>query len=111
MTASGSRDLIRRWTCSGLSSGTTCRASVIISLSVFIGLMLPPFRSIENPGTAVRRAASLDQTRVRELKHASGKKDVRLPMGIAQFRPRWGRRDYVSVGGSLSPLIGTAYSS
>src|SRR3989454_226837 len=43
MTAGGASDLRRRWRSSGPSSGTTCRASASISLSVFMGLMLPLF--------------------------------------------------------------------
>src|SRR5919197_1703507 len=43
MTTGGVADLSRRWRSSGPSSGTTCRASASISLSVFIGVMLPLF--------------------------------------------------------------------
>src|SRR6267378_3206916 len=43
MTTGGVADLRRRWRSSGPSSGTTCRASASISLSVFMGLMLPLF--------------------------------------------------------------------
>src|SRR5438046_428816 len=43
MTAGGASDLRRRWRSSGPSSGTTCRASASISLSVFMGLILPLF--------------------------------------------------------------------
>src|SRR5712691_7581416 len=42
MRARGSPDFRRRCRSAGPSSGTTCRASVIISLRVFIGPMLPP---------------------------------------------------------------------
>src|SRR5256884_223204 len=43
MTTGGVPDVRRRWRSSGPSSGTTCRASASISLSVFMGLMLPLF--------------------------------------------------------------------
>src|SRR5438132_3190414 len=41
MTVSGSPDFSRRWRSAGPSSGTACRASAIISLSVFIGRSYP----------------------------------------------------------------------
>src|SRR5262245_60825464 len=43
MTTGGVSDLRRRWRSSGPSSGTTCRASASISLSVFMDVMLPLF--------------------------------------------------------------------
>src|SRR5438552_3378978 len=43
MTAGGASDLGRRWRPAGPSSRTPCRPSATISLSVFMGLMLPLF--------------------------------------------------------------------
>src|SRR6185503_14628185 len=43
MMTGGVSDFSRRATSSGPSSGTTCRASASISLSVFMAAILPPF--------------------------------------------------------------------
>src|SRR5262244_3102092 len=43
ITTGGVSDLRRRWRSSGPSSGTICRASASISLSVFMDVMLPLF--------------------------------------------------------------------
>src|SRR3989441_912068 len=47
MTTTGSPDFRRRWSCSGPSSGTTCRASESISFRVFMGRYYPYFRSVQ----------------------------------------------------------------
>src|SRR5437016_3258161 len=61
MTATGSPDSSRRSSWSGPSSGTTCRASAIISLSVFMESILSPF--------AVRSTAIRSYTRLSHERH------------------------------------------
>src|SRR5947209_13884008 len=68
MTTTGSPDFRRRWSCSGPSSGTTCRASESISFRVFMIPILPLFpvgsRGIARPGPSLESRTAVILSRI-----------------------------------------------